>query len=86
MAEGGYNAVLREQDACGIHSNTLKGGAYLDDPDWSDHLVGSQLRMGDLVKWGAVFDFTEQDELAQRPFGGQRFPRTCYAATEPVTR
>jgi fumarate reductase (CoM/CoB) subunit A len=35
--------------------------------------------MGDLVKWGAVFDFTEQDELAQRPFGGQRFPRTCYA-------
>jgi fumarate reductase (CoM/CoB) subunit A len=35
--------------------------------------------MGDLVKWGAVFDFTEQDEIAQRPFGGQRFPRTCYA-------
>jgi fumarate reductase (CoM/CoB) subunit A len=26
-----------------------------------------------------VFDFTENDEVAQRPFGGQRFPRTCYA-------
>ncbi|NMB78110.1 MAG: FAD-binding protein, partial [Methanomicrobiales archaeon] len=37
------------------------------------------LRMGDLVKWGAVFDFTDRDEIAQRPFGGQRFPRTCYA-------
>src|SRR5512137_2856477 len=35
--------------------------------------------MGDLVKWGAVFDFTDSDEVAQRPFGGQRFPRTCYA-------
>jgi fumarate reductase (CoM/CoB) subunit A len=35
--------------------------------------------MGDLVKWGAVFDFTDLDEVAQRPFGGQRFPRTCYA-------
>jgi len=37
------------------------------------------LRMGDLMKWGAVFDFTDADEVAQRPFGGQRFPRTCYA-------
>jgi len=81
MAEGGYNAVLREQDACGIHfEDTLKGGAYLNNPDLVNHLVReSPLRMGDLVKWGAVFDFTEQDELAQRPFGGQRFPRTCYA-------
>ncbi|MGB7789115.1 fumarate reductase (CoM/CoB) subunit TfrA [Methanoregula sp.] len=81
MAEGGYNAVLREQDACGIHfEDTLKGGAYLNNPELVDHLVReSPLRMGDLVKWGAVFDFTEDDELAQRPFGGQRFPRTCYA-------
>ena len=81
MAEGGYNAVLRDQDACGIHfEDTLKGGAYLNNPELVDHLVKeSPLRMGDLVKWGAVFDFTEQDELAQRPFGGQRFPRTCYA-------
>ena len=34
MAEGGYNAVLREQDSCGIHfEDTLKGGAYLNDPE-----------------------------------------------------
>ena len=33
MAEGGYNAVLREADACEIHyEDTLKGGAYLNDP------------------------------------------------------
>ena len=35
--------------------------------------------MDDLIRWGAVFDFTDTCEIAQRPFGGQRFPRTCYA-------
>ncbi|MCK9631502.1 MAG: fumarate reductase subunit A [Methanoregula sp.] len=81
MAEGGFNAVLREQDSCGIHyEDTLKGGAYLNDPELVNILTKeAPLRMGDLVKWGAVFDFTDADEIAQRPFGGQRFPRTCYA-------
>ncbi|RPI36956.1 MAG: fumarate reductase subunit A [Methanoregulaceae archaeon] len=81
MAEGGFNAVLRDEDSCGIHfEDTMKGGAFLNDPELADILVKeAPLRMGDLVKWGAVFDVTESDEIAQRPFGGQRFPRTCYA-------
>jgi fumarate reductase (CoM/CoB) subunit A len=81
MAEGGYNAVLREEDSCGIHfEDTMKGGAYLNDPDLVDILVrDAPLRMADLIRWGAVFDFTEENEIAQRPFGAQRFPRTCYA-------
>jgi fumarate reductase (CoM/CoB) subunit A len=81
MAEGGYNAVLRDEDSCGIHfEDTLKGGAFLNDPELVNILVKeAPLRMGDLIKWGAVFDFTEDDEVAQRPFGGQQFPRTCYA-------
>jgi fumarate reductase (CoM/CoB) subunit A len=81
MAEGGYNAVLREEDSCGIHfEDTLKGGAYLNDPELVQILVEeSPKRMNDLITWGAVFDFTGNDEIAQRPFGGQRFPRTCYA-------
>jgi len=81
MAEGGYNAVLREQDSCGIHfEDTMKGGAYLNDPELVRILVAeSPQRMGDLIRWGAVFDFTENNEVAQRPFGGQQFPRTCYA-------
>jgi len=81
MAEGGYNAVLREQDSCGIHEeDTLKGGAFLNDPELVKILVNeSPKRMHDLLCWGAVFDFTENDKVAQRPFGGQRFPRTCYA-------
>ncbi len=81
MAEGGYNAVLREQDSCEIHfDDTLRGGAYLNDPELVTILVKeAPLRMMDLIAWGAVFDFTDNDEVAQRPFGGQKFPRTCYA-------
>ena len=81
MAEGGYNAVLRKEDSCEIHyEDTLRGGAYLNDPELVKILVKeSPLRIDDLIRWGAVFDFTENNEVAQRPFGGQRFPRTCYA-------
>jgi fumarate reductase (CoM/CoB) subunit A len=81
MAEGGYNAVLREQDSCDIHyEDTMKGGSYLNDPALVRTLVReAPFRMADLIRWGAVFDFTENNEVAQRPFGGQRFPRTCYA-------
>ena len=81
MAEGGFNAVLRDEDSCGIHyEDTMKGGAFLNNPELVQILTHeAPLRMGDLVKWGAVFDFTDTDEVAQRPFGGQRFPRTCYA-------
>jgi fumarate reductase (CoM/CoB) subunit A len=81
MAEGGYNAVLREQDSCEIHrEDTLRGGAYLNDPALVEVLVAEAPdRMADLIRWGAVFDVTDDREIAQRPFGGQRFPRTCYA-------
>jgi len=81
MAEGGYNAVLREEDSCEAHyEDTLKGGAYLNDRDLVRVLVDeAPTRMDDLLHWGAVFDVTDCCEVAQRPFGGQRFPRTCYA-------
>ncbi|MDG6257716.1 MAG: fumarate reductase subunit A [Methanomicrobiaceae archaeon] len=81
MAEGGYNAVLRELDGCPMHvEDTLRGGAYLNDAALVDVLVTeAPERMADLVRWGAVFDVTDDGQVAQRPFGGQRFPRTCYA-------
>ena len=77
MAEGGYNAVLREADSCEIHfEDTLKGGAYLNDRDLVQILVKeAPVRMQDLLEWGAVFDVTDCCEVAQRPFGGQRFPK-----------
>ena len=81
MAEGGYNAVLREEDSCGLHfEDTMKGGAWLNNPELVRILVDeSPGRFRDLLCWGAVFDFSEDEIVAQRPFGGQRFPRTCYA-------
>ncbi|HQC33652.1 MAG TPA: FAD-binding protein, partial [Methanoculleus sp.] len=81
MAEGGFNAVLRDQDSTGVHrEDTLKGGAYLNDPALVDLLTReAPERLADLVRWGAVFDVTDDRQVAQRPFGGQRFPRTCYA-------
>ncbi len=81
MAEGGYNAVLREEDSLAIHrEDTLRGGAFLNDLALVEVLVReAPERMADLIRWGAVFDVTDDRRVAQRPFGGQRFPRTCYA-------
>jgi fumarate reductase (CoM/CoB) subunit A len=81
MAEGGYNAVLAEKDSCeGHYEDTMRGGAYLNDPGLVRILVDEAPgRMVDLIRWGAVFDVDDCSCVAQRPFGGQRFPRTCYA-------
>jgi fumarate reductase (CoM/CoB) subunit A len=81
MAEGGYNAALREGDSCVLHKeDTIRGGAYLNDPALVDILVHeAPERFLELARWGAVFDRTPAGEFAQRSFGGQRFPRTCYA-------
>lgn len=81
MAEGGYNAVLCCDDKLDDHyADTMKGGAYLNDPDLVRTLVSeSPDRIMDLISWGAVFDVTGDCSLSQRPFGGQCFPRTCFA-------
>ncbi|MDD1676086.1 MAG: fumarate reductase subunit A [Methanomicrobiales archaeon] len=81
MAEGGYNAVLRAGDSCVLHEeDTLRGGAYLNDPELVEVLVReSPERFMELVQWGALFDVSPDNTPAQRSFGGQKFPRTCYA-------
>jgi fumarate reductase (CoM/CoB) subunit A len=81
MAEGGYNAVLRAGDSCVMHEeDTLRGGAYLNDPELVRILVQeSPERFRELLEWGALFDVSPDNIPAQRSFGGQRFPRTCYA-------
>jgi fumarate reductase (CoM/CoB) subunit A len=81
MAEGGYNAVLCCDDRVDDHyTDTMKGGAFLGDPDLVKTLVTeSPERIMDLISWGAVFDVTGECTISQRPFGGQCFPRTCFA-------
>lgn len=81
MAEGGYNAVLSDNDAVSVHfEDTIKGGAYLNDEALAETLASeAPARIRDLFNWGAVFDLSPENTIAQRPFGGQHFPRTCYA-------
>ncbi|MDO5843816.1 MAG: FAD-binding protein, partial [Methanocorpusculum sp.] len=81
MAEGGFNAVLNDSDSKKTHfEDTMKGGAYLNDEALVETLVSEAPdRIRDLFSWGAVFDMTCENKIAQRPFGGQRFARTCYA-------
>ncbi|HTX61213.1 MAG TPA: FAD-dependent oxidoreductase, partial [Methanobacterium sp.] len=83
LAEGGYNAAfgyVDEEDSVEAHyHDTLKGGAYLNDPDLVKILVEeAPERLNELEMYGAIFDRQESGELNQRPFGGQTFRRTCF--------
>jgi fumarate reductase (CoM/CoB) subunit A len=81
MAEGGFNAVLNSKDSYAKHfTDTLDAGVSLNIKPQAAMLVKhAPKRLMDLVKWGAVFNSTTNKTLAQRLFGAQQFPRTCYA-------
>ena len=81
MAEGGINGAVNPADSCSSHfEDTTKGGAYLNDEQLVRILTDEAPdRIRELVQWGACFEVTKDCTLAQRPFGGQKFPRTCYA-------
>lgn len=86
-AQGGMNAALANapdgrEDTPEKHAfDTIKGSDYLADQ-------GAVARMCDLAPdvvyefehWGAPFSRFPNGTIAQRPFGGAGFPRTCYAA------
>ncbi|QSZ68354.1 FAD-binding protein [Methanofollis aquaemaris] len=86
-AQGGINAALGnapgyEEDTWEAHAfDTVKGSDYLADQD----AVAVMCREApaaviELEHLGAVFSRTKEGKIAQRPFGGAGFPRTCYAA------
>ena len=81
MAEGGYNAVLNPNDDFETHINdTMKGGAYINNPKLVEILVrSSPEELKNLEKFGSIFDRNEDGTISQRPFGGQSFNRTCYS-------
>jgi len=81
-AQGGINAALGENDSWEAHAfDTTKGGLYLGDQDAIEAMCreasGDIL---DLERMGVIFSRDEKGRIAQRPFGGAGFPRTCYAA------
>jgi len=87
MAEGGYNAALGNRDPTdSIDSHfhdTVIEGAFLNDQRLVRMLVDEAPdRIYDLEGFGAVFDRTLEGKIAQRPFGGQSHPRTCYVGDE----
>ncbi len=81
-AQGGINAAIGENDSWEAHAfDTVKGGLYLGDQDAIEAMCREA--PGDILeleRMGVIFSRNEQGKIAQRPFGGAGFPRTCYAA------
>ena len=86
-AQGGINAALGnapkvDDDSPDKHAfDTIKGSDYLAD----QAAVLQMCRLAPEVvyefeRWGAPFSRFPDGSVAQRPFGGGGFPRTCYAA------
>ncbi len=80
MAEGGYNAVFNPKDSFKKHFyDTIKGGGFINNPKLVEILVrNAPKELINLEKYGAIFD-RKNGFIAQRPFGGQSFNRTCYS-------
>jgi len=81
-AQGGINAALGENDSWEAHAfDTAKGGLYLGDQDAIEAMCReAPADIDELERLGVIFSRDEQGRIAQRPFGGAGFPRTCYAA------
>ncbi|MBM4370893.1 MAG: FAD-binding protein, partial [Deltaproteobacteria bacterium] len=86
-AQGGINAALGNNprglfDSPEKHGfDTVKGSDYLADQDAA--LVLTRAAPGivyEMENWGCPFSRDSRGRIAQRPFGGAGFPRTCYAA------
>ncbi len=86
-AQGGVNAALGNaldgrDDSPEKHAfDTIKGSDYLADQS----AVATMCDLAPEViyefeRWGAPFSRFPDGTIAQRPFGGGGYPRTCYAA------
>ncbi|MBM2831659.1 MAG: succinate dehydrogenase flavoprotein subunit [Dehalococcoidia bacterium] len=86
-AQGGINAPLGnaeggQDDSWERHAyDTVKGSDFLADQDVVEVMAREAAEViYELEGWGAPFSRTPEGRIAQRPFGGADFPRTCYAA------
>jgi len=82
MAEGGINAALAHRDPMDSveehFRDTVEEGVFLNNQRMAEILAKDiKDRVYDLECFGAVFDRLD-GKIAQRPFGGQSHPRTCY--------
>jgi succinate dehydrogenase / fumarate reductase flavoprotein subunit len=86
-AQGGVNAALGnhpegQDDTWQRHAfDTIKGADYLADQPRAEILAReAPERVLEMEHWGTYFSRFPDGRIAQRPFGGAGFPRTCYAA------
>lgn len=81
-AAGGINAAIGKGDDWKAHfRDTVYGSDFLGDQDAIEILCkDAPERIKEMESLGVVFSRTEKGDIAQRPFGGQTTPRTCYAA------
>jgi len=86
-AQGGINAPLAnapegKDDSWERHAfDTVKGSDFLADQDAVEIMTKeASARIIELEHMGAPFSRTDEGKIAQRPFGGAGFPRTCYAS------
>lgn len=86
-AQGGINAALGNNpdgrdDNWEKHAfDTIKGSDYLADQDMAELMCEKAIpAIYELEHLGVPFSRFPGAVIAQRPFGGAGFPRTCYAA------
>lgn len=84
-AQGGISAVLKnadDSDSLERHIyDTVKGSDFLGDQDVIEYFVQhSPACVLELDYCGVPFSRDETGRIAQRNFGGQSAPRTCYSA------
>jgi len=86
-AQGGINAALGnspdgQEDTWEKHAfDTIKGSDYLADQDIAELMCEKAIStIYELEHLGVPFSRFPGGIIAQRPFGGAGFPRTCYSA------
>ncbi len=83
-AQGGVNAALGNvaPDSPEKHAyDTVKGSDFLADQDAVELMCEMAPKIiREMEHMGLPFSRLKDGRIAQRPFGGASFPRTCYAA------
>jgi succinate dehydrogenase / fumarate reductase flavoprotein subunit len=86
-AQGGINAALGNvpesaDDSVEGHTyDTIKGSDFLADQQAASKLCElAPSIVYEMENWGTPFSRLADGRIAQRPFGGGGYPRTCYAA------
>ncbi|MEE4276197.1 MAG: FAD-dependent oxidoreductase [Thermoleophilia bacterium] len=86
-AQGGVNAALANHpdaadDSPQKHAfDTVKGADFLADQQAALQMTTDAVpAIYELEHWGCPFSRFDDGRIAQRPFGGAGYPRTCYGA------